>query len=423
MVDKLLKNLIRQINFLKYRFNYLFKYIIIGFFSVLLEVLFVRYVPFFTFPFFMKVVVGFLLGVCFSFILNAKLNFKVPKSKNARTFTIFLIISIFAFILNLLLMGILKEKLFIDYTFSRFITSAIIFMGSYTAHRKITFDFVKRVGIAIYLNKGENISKIYSKIKYYADFIHIDLIDKSINKNVNEIDLQLMNEINRTWNLKKMLHIMSKKPSFWIRKLNKSVDIIVFHLEIDEPVQEIIKLCKKYGKKVGLTLSSNSEVKDIIKYLPYLNFVQVMGIGQLGKSGQSFNVDSLRKVHELNRLKKKYKFEIIFDGGVKPTNINRINAKYVVSASGLLSSKDPIKSFMKLKTSLRYSFFEKLLKKDLIQKIKEIIESIDFIKSGNSVGSFSEEKAAEMFLFLLISISISPRSFSNPEDIRGIMLK
>jgi len=342
--------------------------------------------------FILKVVIGFFAGVFLAFILNAKLNFKVPKSRNTRTFIIFLIIAIVALILNLILIRILKNRVFLSYSSLRFITAALIFMLSYTAHRKITFDFVKKVGIAVYLNESESLSKIYSKVRYYADFIHLDLIDKSLDKNASEVDISLISEVDKTWGLKKMLHIMSKKPSSWVKKLNKSVNVIIFHLEIDEPIEEIIKLCKKYNKKIGLALNTSSKVEDIIKYLPDLDFVQIMGINNLGKTGQLFNPNSLEKLNKLNKLNKKYNFQIIFDGGVKATNIWRINAKYIVSSSGLLLSKDPVKSFMELKTSSRYQSIEQQFRKDILKEIKSVINSIDFIKSGNFVGTFSEEK-------------------------------
>ena len=392
MVKRTLKNLIKTINFLRYRFNYLLNYIIIGFFSILLEILVIYSLFFLEIPFLIKILLGFLSSVLFSFVLNAKLNFKVPKSKNTRTFILFLIISTFTFTLNLILIILLRDIISLRYDILRLTTASIVFMLSYTLHRKITFDFIKKVGIAIYLTKNEDIKKIYSKIRYYADFIHIDLVDKTFSKKAEEINLSLIKEIDKTWGLKKMLHIMSKKPSFWIKKLNKNVDSIIFHLNIDESIEDIIKLCEKYNKKKGLVLTLDLEIKDIIKYLPQIEFVQIMGINELGKSGQVLNVDSLRKVNELNKLKKKYHFDIIFDGGVKPTNINKINAKYVVSASGLLSSKNPIKSFMELKTSLRYSLHKKLLRRDIFLGIRKAVESLEFIESGSIVGSFSEGK-------------------------------
>ncbi|VVB78731.1 2,3-bisphosphoglycerate-dependent phosphoglycerate mutase [uncultured archaeon] len=386
------KNLIKTIKYLIYRFHYLINYMIIGVIAVATEILIARYVLIMDMSFIIKVIIGFLVGVSISFILNSKLNFKVPKSRNTRTFVMFIVISTIAFVINLVLIEILKERINLGYGYLRFISAVIVFALSYTAHRRITFDFVKKVGIAVYLNKNGNIFGIYSKIKNYADFIHIDLIDKSFNPEAAEIDLSLVKEIDKSWGLKKILHIMSKTPSKWIKKLSKNVDVIIFHLEIDEPVQELLTLCKNYGKQVGICLKTQSKIEDLIKYLPQLDFVQVMGIDELGRSGQLFNPESLEKVSRLNELSKKYHFQIIFDGGVKPTNVRRINAKYIVSGSGILSSDDPIKSFLELKTSSRYRDIEPEIRGDIIKKIKDVVSKLDFVISGNLVGSFPKNE-------------------------------
>ncbi len=363
---------------------------IIGFFAILLEIMIVKSLSPINVLFEIKMIFGFVLGVLFSFFLNAKLNFKVPKSKNVKTFLLFLTISVIAFTLNLLLIWVFRETIQISYAYLRLITAAIIFTLSYTAHRKFTFDFIKKVGLAVYLNKEEDISRIYSKIKYYSDFIHIDLVDKTFKKDAKEIDLKLMDGIDKTWGLKKMLHIMSTEPSIWINKLASRVDIILFHLEINEDIEKNISLCKSHNKSVGLVLNENSKIEDLLKYLPKIDFVQVMGIGSLGKSGQRLNLSSLEKVNRLNELKKRYSFEIVFDGGVKPTNINRINAKYVVSASGMLKTNDPINAFMELKSSSRNKSFYKSIKRDIFLGMKKTIELMDFVESATVVGSFAE---------------------------------
>ena len=391
MVIILFKKLIKNIQFLKYRFQYLINYIIIGILAVSFEIIIAKYLLFFiNINLIIKVIIGFMLSVFLAFYLNAKLNFKVPKEKNTRTFVAFLVISTIAFILNLLLIGILLNQIRISYSVVRFLSAGAIFILSYIAHRKITFDFVKKVGIAIYLNKKESVSEIYSKIKYYADFIHIDLIDKTYNKEAENIDLSIMNEINKTWGLKKFLHIMSKKPSKWIKKLQDKVDVILIHPEINEPLNETISLIKNFNKKVGLVIDSKTQIKEIEKYLSHLNYIQVMGINELGRSGQKLNLESFEKIKELNKIKKNHSFEIIFDGGVKTSNIWKINSKYVVSSSGLLSSEDPIKAFMELKTSSKYSYLDEKIKPELIGMIKNTINSMDFVISGNLVGSFSK---------------------------------
>lgn len=395
MVTKTLRNFIKTIVFLKYRYQYLINYIIIGFFSVLLETLVVRYFFSSTFPTIPKLLIGFILGVLLAFILNARINFKVPKSRNARTFLMFLIISTIAFSVNLVLIYLLKGIIPMGYTNLRLLTAAVIFLLSYTAHRKITFNFIKKVGIAVYLNRKVNILGVYSRIKHYADFIHIDLIDKTFDKNIEEIDLSQIKEIEKSWGLKKILHIMSDNPSIWINKLYNHVDIIVFHLEIEESIQGNIELCRKLNKKVGICLKTDSSIKDIMKYLPRIDYIQIMGIDEIGKSGRHFNPESIEKVNELDRLRKTYKFDIIFDGGVKPTNIGRINARYIVSASGILLSEDPIKSFLELKTSSRYRAIEREIREDLIKKIGKICDNLDFIVSGNLVGSFSKNQGID----------------------------
>lgn len=392
---RLIEKVLRDINFLTYKFRYLINYIIIGFFSILLEVLLINFV----FPGFLdfkiKIILGFLFGLIFSFILNAKLNFKVPKNRNTRTFILFSIISGFAFLLNLILIELFNEVLPIPYGYLRFITAGIVFIISYSMQRKFTFDFVKKVGLAVYINEGQKISKIYSKIKYYADFIHIDLLDKTINPKAKEVDLKLMQEINKTWGMEKMLHIMSKNPSKWITKLHSQVDSIIFHLDTYEDSQKLINLCKQKGKSVGLVFENKTNFNELVKYLPQLDFIQIMGIDHMGYSGQGLNMESLKKIKELEEFKKKYSFEIIFDGGVKVTNIDKINAKYIISSSGILSSKNPIRSFMELKTNSKYGERGKQLKRDIFLGMKKTVESMDFVESASVVGSFSEGKGLE----------------------------
>ncbi len=395
MVNNFFNILNKQIDFIFYRFRYLINYIIIGVFSILVELLIIHLLQKVEIIFLFKVFIGFLGNLLFSFFLNTRLNFKVPRNKNLRTFIIFSIISGFAFGINLLLIKIFSDVWTISYSYLRFITAAIVFLLSYTIHRKVTFDFVKKVGLAVYLNKGEDLTNAFSKIKYYSDFIHIDLVDKSFNKDAKDIDLSLIDEINKTWILEKFLHIMSKRPLTLVKKLLNSVDVFLFHIDLDENLNEVLEFCKSRGKKVGLVLTINQEINSLIKYLPKLDFIQLMGIDSLGESGRDFNIISLNRLEELNKLKTHYNFEIIFDGGVKTTNINRINAKYIVSSSELLNSRDPKRSFMELKTSSRYVSIDKQLKRNIFLGIRKTIESMEFIESGNIVGSFSEGKGLE----------------------------
>jgi ribulose-phosphate 3-epimerase len=384
-------NIVKTANLLGYRFRYLINYIIIGLLSIVVELIILNFLKSSNLNFIAIIIIGFLCGMYFAFILNAKLNFNVPKSRNTKTFIAFLSISTGAFVLNLILITLLSNFTNVNYGVLRIISAGLIFLITYTFHRRITFDFIKKVGIAVYLNRGEEVSKIYSKIKYYGDFIHVDIVDQTINPNAKPIDMSLINKIDETWTLKKMIHIMSRKPTRWINYLGKHFDIIIFHTDIDEPIEKIINLCKSKNKQIGICLAYDDPVESVLPFLNKIDFIQVMGIKKLGASGQYFNPNTLEKVNQLNKLKKKHRFEIIFDGGVKPTNIHKINAKYIVSASGLLATPNPIESFMELKTSSRYHSIGNSLNEDLKNNIKSIIKSTPFINSGTIVGSFVEK--------------------------------
>lgn len=380
----------QKLDFLLFRYKYLLRYIFIGLSSIVVELLIIGVLPFAPV---VSIPVGFLLAVVWAFFLNSRLNFPVSKEKNLQTFRTFLIISVFAFALNLALMKtVFTTYIPLQYYVARFITAGLIFMISYSLHRKLTFTETKEVGIAVYLNRAEKISEIKSKIKDYPDFIHIDLVDKSYNDKAKEVDLSLGRQIAREWPYtKKMLHIMSRRPTQWIEKSRDFADVIVFHAEIEEDVENVIKLCRKYGKKVGISILYNTNTENILRYLGEVDIVQVLGIEKPGVSQQRMNSLALEKLAAINHLQKKYGFEICFDGGVKLSNIGKIEAKYVVSASTVLNAEDSLKAIYDLKTSSRYyNHIEKDLKESITTGIKNIAESLDFVKSCTIVGSFNE---------------------------------
>lgn len=395
MVRSVIDNLARTIKFLQYRFRYLINYIIIGFFSVLLEVIAIRLISSQGISGWIAIPFGFMCGVILSFILNARLNFRIDKKQNARTFFIFLTISIIALFINLGLIEFLSASIDADYTSLRFISAGCVFIVSYLAHRKITFRDVKKVGIAVYLSRNESVNKIYSRIRYYADFIHLDILDESIDPGASEIDFSILREVNRTWVLDKQAHLMSRKPSNWIERISPYVDCIIIHTFIEEDVIKTLEKIRLMGKKRGIAVMPNEKIEDFQKYMPYVDFIQVMGINSLGKSGQQLDVRALELARKLRPHSKRDKFEIIFDGGVKTTNINKIPAQYVVSASSLLMADNPIISFMELKTSSRYRDLRQELRKDIIKGITNASERVSFIESATIVGSFAESGSLE----------------------------
>jgi len=388
--------LIKKFDFLVYRYRYITTYIVIGLGSIFIELLIIALANNLSNE--LTLVTGFATGMIFSYTLNSKLNFKVPKEKNLQTFKMFALISTFAFLLNLFLIHVIFAQIVIvSYSIVRFVSAGLIFMISYSLHRRYTFTDVKEIGIAVYLSKSENIKRIHNKVSKYIDWIHIDLVDKTFNPNAKPVKISKGFELEHYWpEKKKMTHIMSKKPSLWIDKVAPFSNTIIIHTEIDENVTKTLKHIKSLGKKAGICFLPQTSVSEIEQYLDKVDIVQVLGISKPGESGQHMDGEAIFNLDILNKLKKDYKFDLAFDGGVKLSNVNNIAAKYVVSGSTVLNSLNPTKSIYALKTSSKYYYEHgKDLKKFLRKKIHGILDKLDFVISGTLVGTFSEKPGLE----------------------------
>ena len=105
-------------------------------------------------------------------------------------------------------------------------------------------------------------------------------------------------------------------------------DIITIHPEATKNIKESIDLVKSLGKKVGLSLNPDTQIKTIEKYLGDINLVLVMTVYP-GFGGQKFISKILDKIKNLKKIKdeKNFNFEIEVDGG-----INFENNKLVIEA-------------------------------------------------------------------------------------------
>ena len=388
----------KKVDFLIYKFRYLITYIIIGLGSIFLEVFLIELLKKNSSNIYPITVIGFVAGVIFSFILNAKLNFDVPKNQNLKMFNLFLSISIFAFLLNLGLIKIIFQGLgFGDYSTTRFMSAAVVFGISYSLHRRVTFKGVKKVGIAVYLSGKEDVAAIKNKVLHYPDFIHIDLVDSTFNPNAGRIDLSKGEEARKHWpRLKKMTHIMSKNPSAWIKKVAHFSDYIIVHSEIDENIKESLNEIKGLGKKRGLSILYSTPLESIRGYMKNIDLLQILSVPKPGGSEQHMEKIAIDKLDKLNKIKKSCNFELCFDGGIKLTNIHKINADYIVSASAVLKAKNVVNAIYAIKTNGRYYYSkDKDLKVFIKNEILGILGRVDYIVSGTIVGSFAEKESTE----------------------------
>ena len=159
--------------------------------------------------------------------------------------------------------------------------------------------------------------EVKSVDKSGADYIHIDIMDGQYVKNIT-FGPNIVRSLRKT--TKKILdvHLMINSVELYVEEFIKAgANIISFHPETVKNPKKIIELLKRNSCKAGIALHPKIKIKEIIQYLNLVDHVIVMGVIP-GFGGQKFIKSELKKIHELNNLRKKNKlnFEIEVDGAI-----------------------------------------------------------------------------------------------------------
>ena len=349
------KSFVKNINFFIYKKKHLIIYIFIGILSLFVE-LGIR-----------QILIGFvgekslLLhsslfgGIIFAFYFNVKFNFHVPKPLLKRSLMYYVTISCVAYVVQF------SVKKYVDFgslSFEqkRFLISGMFFLIGYFFHLKFSFRDNIKVGVAIYANGYEDIKKIYEKIGPYPDFIHVDIIDNTMNQNALDTKLSKLEVVKAYWpNHQIHTHIMSKRPLNCLDdEIYKFSDIIYFHHESLDDKNKIISEIKKHKKTPGLVLHSINDYNDLENVTKNFSEILVLSIKECGVSGQNFEKKAFVLVDKLNSLNQRRKFKICVDGGIKSNLISKISSERVVSGSDVLNNKNPKNQIMRLQTLSRY---------------------------------------------------------------------
>lgn len=184
-----------------------------------------------------------------------------------------------------------------------------------------------------------------------VDFIHVDIMDGKFVKN-KTMPFREMRNIYKYTSKRLDVHLMVNDPKKYIplyAELN--TEYITFHIEVDQDIEECLKLIKSFSIKCGLAIKPDTNVRDLIPYLPFLDMILVMSV-EPGEGGQEFIKDCGDKIDEVRQLLKEYNSNALInvDGGIN--NITRefcLNADILTSGSYIVNSCD----FQEKITSLR----------------------------------------------------------------------
>lgn len=132
---------------------------------------------------------------------------------------------------------------------------------------------------------------------------------------------------------------------------------VIVHIESTKKMEDVIRQINDRfsGKKdieLGIALNIDTPTETILPYLEDIDFVQFMGIAEIGRQGEDFDERVLDKVRDFHNAHPEVIISV--DGGVNldtALQIIQAGAKKLVSGSAILESvniPETIQSFKKL---------------------------------------------------------------------------
>ena len=298
--------------------------------------------------------IPFIIGVIICFTLNFFLNFNIPNYFFFVSLFYFFLISIISYSFQYYV-SIIYDLSNISFEKKRFLISGFFFIFAYILHRKFSFKYIKKIGIALYPTTKTNLDEIYSQIGLYPDLIHIDMVDKSVNIDCDSLDDSNLQKIRNLWpNHEKQVHIMSKTPIYLINKYIKEKDTVFIHDDIEEDLTKVISEIKKKKAIPGIVMHIKKNIKLNYDLMKQFNEVLFLCIDKPGFSGQRFNLEAKDIIKEFNNHPLRKKMILSVDGGISLTLIPYLKSDKAISSSDILNSKKPKTQIMKLKSFSRY---------------------------------------------------------------------
>lgn len=174
-----------------------------------------------------------------------------------------------------------------------------------------------------------------------CDYLHLDVMDGQFVEAKtlpNEEMVKLVHGIQKPFDI----HVMVKDIGKYIeiyRMLQPTY--FTFHFEATQNPMTWIKMLKKYGIGVGISIKPETPVSVLLPYLQEVDLVLVMSV-EPGKGGQSFLESSVMKIKQLQDLRNKneYHYQIEVDGGICADTVQKVKGVDIIVSGSFVTNAD-----------------------------------------------------------------------------------
>jgi ribulose-phosphate 3-epimerase len=202
-----------------------------------------------------------------------------------------------------------------------------------------------------------NIEREVDRVKYDADWLHLDVMDGHFVPNLS-FGPAMVKAVKGCSDLPLDVHLMITSPEKWIDQyIEAGATNISFHYEATDSPIDIANSLKKAGVAAGIAIKPNTsfdDVKDIVKHFDLLLIMTV----EPGFGGQSFMTDMLAKISAAREYitANELSIKIQADGGINLQTIKSAadaGADVFVTGSVVYGSDSPAKTIKSLRNLLK----------------------------------------------------------------------
>ena len=172
-----------------------------------------------------------------------------------------------------------------------------------------------------------------------ADYIHVDIMDGNFVPNIS-VGFPVIKSMRRATALPFDVHLMIEHPLKYAKRFCEYAQIISFHIETTDDIDETINAIKEGGAKPALVIKPNTPVEKLLPYIDKVYMVLVMTV-EPGFGRQKIIPEMLDKVRFLKEKRPELVVEV--DGGVNLETISmckEAGVDMVVSGSYVCKSED-----------------------------------------------------------------------------------